>query len=464
MREYAGGRPSQSSVARRQCHLVRDVLFPKVTVYGKKRLISELESEINSFVTRPGIDFSRKRKISFQDTILFLLTMRGGSLNTAFFDFFSCRSQKDLPSLSALQQQRAKIHPHAFYHLLHRFSRSLPSEHDYEGFQLLACDGSDLNIFYNPDDKDSCKPSGSGKKGSNQLHLHALYDLYNKKYVDVLIEKTMVSNESRALVQMLGNISTPARTIILADRGYETYHVFAHIMAKGLSFVIRTKDISRRGGISYGFRLPDRELDEDLDFFITRSTVHSKKDPVHYKKLSPSSVFDFLDLEKDGKQAVYPMRLRMVRFLLDTGGYECIVTNLEREAFPPWRIRELYHLRWGIETSFRKLKYSLGLSQLHSKKAGYVEQEIYARVILYNFCESVTPHVSTHQKKTKYAYQVNFTMAVHICKAFLQKSSPTISPHIETLLLRYLVPVKPGRKFPRTKKRKGFVSFAYRVS
>lgn len=112
------------------------------------------------------------------------------------------------------------------------FSRSLPSEHDYEGFQLLACDGSDLNIFYNPDDKDSCKPSGSGKKGSNQLHLHALYDLCNKKYVDVLIEKTMVSNESRALIQMLRNIPHPDRTIILADRGYETYHVFAHIMAK----------------------------------------------------------------------------------------------------------------------------------------------------------------------------------------------------------------------------------------
>ena len=119
-------------------------------------------------------------------------------------------------------------------------------------------------------------------------------------------------NESRALVQMLENIKSPAKTIILADRGYETYHVFAHIMAKGLAFVIRTKDISRKGGIAYGFRLPDRELD------------------------------------KDGKQAVYPMKLRMVRFLLDTGEYECIVTNLKREEFPPWRIRELYHLRWGI--------------------------------------------------------------------------------------------------------------------
>lgn len=105
-------------------------------------------------------------------------------------------------------------------------------------------------------------------------------------------------NESRALVQMLENIKSPAKTIILADRGYETYHVFAHIMAKGLAFVIRTKDISRKGGIAYGFRLPDRELDKDLEFFVTRSTVHSKRDPVRYKKISPRSVFDFLDLEK----------------------------------------------------------------------------------------------------------------------------------------------------------------------
>ena len=70
---------------------------------------------------------------------------------------------------------------------------------------------------------------------------------------------------------MLENIKSPAKTIILADRGYETYHVFAHIMAKGLAFVIRTKDISRKGGIAYGFRLPDRELDKDLEFFVTRS-------------------------------------------------------------------------------------------------------------------------------------------------------------------------------------------------
>ena len=35
--------------------------------------ISELELQKDSFVLHPGVDFSRKRKISFRDTILFLL-------------------------------------------------------------------------------------------------------------------------------------------------------------------------------------------------------------------------------------------------------------------------------------------------------------------------------------------------------------------------------------------------------
>ena len=36
--------------------------------------ISELELQKDSFVLHPGVDFSRKRKISFRDTILSLLT------------------------------------------------------------------------------------------------------------------------------------------------------------------------------------------------------------------------------------------------------------------------------------------------------------------------------------------------------------------------------------------------------
>lgn len=428
-------------------------------------VILEMEQKKELFVLQPGTDFSRKRKISFQDVLLFLLTMRGGSLSTAVHDFFTYKTNITSFSPSAIQQQRAKLCPHTLPYLLMHFTHKLPQKSYSGDFQLLACDGSDINVFFDPDDRESYRPSAPSKKGSNHLHLHAMYDLASQQYTNVLIEKTIVKNESRALIRMLQQIKDHSKTIILADRGYETYHVFAHIIKKGLFFAIRTKDILRKGGITYGFRLPNKELDMDMEFFITRSTVLSKKDPIRYKRLTPRSEFDFLDLEKDGKQAVFPMKLRLVRFLLESGEYECILTNLERDEFPPWRIKELYHLRWGIETSFRKLKYNIGLSCLHSKKAEYVEQEIYAKIIMYNFCQAITAHVTVRQKDTKYKYQVNFTMAAYIChKALLQKNFSAFPPDIETLMLQYLVPVKPCRKFLRTKKRKGFVSFSYRVS
>lgn len=44
------------------------------------------------------------------------------------------------------------------------------------------------------------------------------------------------------------------------------------------------------------------------------------------------------------------------------------MTNLDRTEFPLEEIKELYNKRWGIETSFRELKYAIGLNALHSKK------------------------------------------------------------------------------------------------
>ncbi|WP_423838512.1 transposase [Thomasclavelia cocleata] len=60
----------------------------------------------------------------------------------------------------------------------------------------------------------------------------------------------------------------------------------------------------------------------------------------------------------------------------------------------------LYNKRWGIETSFREVKYALGLNALHSKKRKLIQQEIYARLILYNFCQRVVQVI----KIPKYNY------------------------------------------------------------
>lgn len=160
--------------------------------------------------------------------------------------------------------------------------------------------------------------------------------------------------------------------------------------------------------------------------------------------------------------ADYSLNFRVVRFAISKDSYECIITNLPREKFTANEIKKVYAMRWGIETSFRELKYAIGLSCLHSKKMEYIKQEIYARLILYNYCEIITMHVVIQQNDTKHIYQMNYTIAIHICCYFLRNDiSP---PDVEKLIQKNLLPVRPGRSDPRKVKPKSAVSFLYRVA
>ena len=67
-------------------------------------------------------------------------------------------------------------------------------------------------------------------------------------------------------------------------------------------------------------------------------------------------------------------------------------------------------MRWNGETSFRELKYTIGLINWHSSKYDGILQEIAARLLLYNFCELVIAHAVIHQtaEKVKHVYKINF--------------------------------------------------------
>ncbi len=149
----------------------------------------------------------------------------------------------------------------------------------------------------------------------------------------------------------------------------------------------------------------------------------------------------------------YEFHVRIVRFKINDDSYECIITNLSREEFSLEEIKELYHKRWGIETSFRELKYAIGLSSLHSKKRELIKQEIYARLILYNFSQRVIQKIKLKKQKTKYKYQVNFTRAFHIIREFLRKKSGNpLNP--EVLIANEILPIRPNRSNIRNLKQK----------
>jgi len=171
-----------------------------------------------------------------------------------------------------------------------------------------------------------------------------------------------------------------------------------------------------------------------------------------------------LDLQEN---LFYPISFRVVRFALPGGTYETVITNLSTADFPPDEIKSMYSMRWGIETSFRALKYTVGLTNFHAKRQESIIQEIFARMILYNFAEMVTSHVVISQRNKRHPYQVNFTVAVHVCRRFLRSQDDEPPPDVEALIRKNLLPIRslrPGQKNMRKIRYKSAVSFVYRVA
>lgn len=430
----------------------------------KNKLFSIVE-EMNSyhwlFTQNPDKDFSRKKKWSFDEIMKFMLAMEGNSLKDELLKYFDFDNLT--PSNSSFNQRRAQILPEAFEFLFHEFTDSF---HDsfagHKGYRLIACDGSDLCIAHNPDDKTTYFQSTPDSKGFNQLHLNAFYDLCNRIYVDAVIQPSREENEDRAMCDLIDRYKG-STAIFIADRNYENYNIFAHAQEKGMYYLIRVKDINSTG-ILKGITLPETsEFDVWRSITLTKKQTNEvKANKEKYKFVPSTSTFDYLDLHIN---KFYDLKMRIVRFPITEDTYECIITNLPQDKFSTDEIKCLYAKRWGIETSFRELKYAIGLARFHSKKMEYLIQEIWSRMILYNFCEIITcAVVVVKNENRKHIYQLNYTRAIHICHYFISIKKEKAPPDVEYLIGHELLPVRTGRSNPRKVKPQSAISFLYRAA
>ena len=184
--------------------------------------------------------------------------------------------------------------------MLHAFTQSYTNIKDYRGYRLLPIDGSDLHIATDPADTNTYFQSQPNTKGYNLLHLNAAYDLCNRLYVDAIVQPRRLWNEGRALAAMVDRSSITGKSMIIADRGYESYNNFAHIERKRWNYVIRVKDLDSNGILS-GLRLPaSGEFDRDVHLTLNRKqTKEVKVHPEIYKFLPSNSTFDFFGFTRD---------------------------------------------------------------------------------------------------------------------------------------------------------------------
>lgn len=430
------------------------------------RILKDLESRADDFVMSPGHDFTRKRKLPFCETMRTVISMEGNSLNKELCDIHNFQQERPFITKSAFVQQRTKIKPEAFEETFRLFNeRTSANDMDlYDGYRLLAIDGSDVNIAVDPEAETYSPPNERSEKGFNQLHLNAMFDILNNTYADCVIQPSPNVHEVEAARIMVNRLGKPSsRRLVICDRGYSSLDLMETIRDSNSDFLIR---VSNTGFISEVKDMPLKEADIDISFtIVTNQTKETKK------LREQNKVKLLIGPSKFGKEkknvswyhpAPYLMRLRIVRFRLDTGEYETLVTSLDRRQFPIGKMKELYHLRWGIETSFRMLKYAIGMTNFHARREESIRQEIFARLVMYNFCSRIVSTVVIEQHEGNiHVYKANFTQAIHICFAFLKSA---LDIDIRSLIRKYVEPVRPGRADTRKIRAKSAIYFTYRVA
>lgn len=109
------------------------------------RAISSITDNINCYTKSPDVDFTRARKITADTLIKFILLMSTDkSMNSNLCDYFTLAD--DLPSQSAMCQRRNLLYPDAFRSVMRLFTDNMENLKTFNGYYLLAYDGSDINI------------------------------------------------------------------------------------------------------------------------------------------------------------------------------------------------------------------------------------------------------------------------------------------------------------------------------
>ncbi len=404
-----------------------------------------------------GKNFSRKSALTAEAVIRLLISAEGGCLakilHTAGLNV----------TASALSQRRTQIPSKVFRSVFDDFNSACADSDLFRDYRLLAVDGTAVNLPRNPTSPSFVQNEGI-PKGVNQLHVTPLYDILCRTFADLVIQPEPKKDEIGALVEMLKRNTFPQKTLIIADRGFEGYNLIAHCLEKpNVDFLIRVKQ--SRSAMREVAKLPMMELDCKIGFTITTTQTNEDKKGgyIHLQVPKKSKAGSKTRRGRWDFPSPYPMRFRICRFMLDNGEFETVATSLPM-SFTLEEIKELYHLRWGLETAFRDWKYTLGLVNLHGKSDTFAEQEIYASLTAFNFASRICREVVVRQPKDGvYAYKVNFKMAVMLCKEFLRTPNADAEKLLQEIA-RHTVPVRPNRQDDRNLKAKGFAGFVYRVA
>jgi hypothetical protein len=406
----------------------------------------------SSFVNRhknSEKDFIRIRLLPFQTLFLYLINFIKGSYQDELDHYFKALFRLDVPvayvTKMALTFARRKLNYSAFIefnrHLLEFFYDHFENTKKWNGFTLLAIDGSTLKLHKYRDIKDhfgTMKP----KKGPAcvMARVSQMFDVLNKVTIEAIISPYHVGEREMLKNHMLNLLPGD---LLLLDRGYPAYWLFNLILSQGGHFCAR---ISKNWEIVQDFiESGGQEANVDLPV-----SAQSKKE------------CDEMGLD------LIPLSLRLIKVELDTGEIEVLITSLtDEQKFPQAIFKDLYHQRWPVEVDYLFMKQRIEIGNFSGKSSLSVHQDFHAKVFAKNLLwilafptrKIVKNACGKGSRKKIHEHQVNMTQAISKSKdtIFLLFERPAemieqMIKGIHAVFIAATEPIRPGRKFNRKHK------------
>lgn len=383
-------------------------------------------------------DFIRNRKLNFMNLVLFILQRGKSSLQRELEKFFASGERSKEITASALTHARKKLCPEVFISLnnalVESFYNTANSISSSGIRRILAVDGSRLGL---PDNKEIAEEFGRANKQPDAKPLgivSALFDVVNKVVLDSSINPADAS-ENHLAFSHLGRVRQG--DLVILDRGYKCLWLMLGIVQKGADYLIR---------------LPVNAFKE-VELFEKSNEMEA----IVTLYPTPKVIQHCLDL---GMEAM-PLKVRLVKVILDTGEKELLATSLiDSIVYPVTIFKELYTLRWGIEEEYKTMKSVLEVEQFSGKSPHAVRQEFYAAIFLSNLQsviareKDVQERIEKKAEGRKYEYQENRTSALFFVKEglialFTGASLNMVLTYLKEKIIKNILPIRPGRRYER---------------
>ena len=149
-----------------------------------------------------------------------------------------------------------------------------------------------------------------------------------------------------------------------------------------------------------------------------------------------------------------PQTVRLVRHVAPNGGVCVLMTNLMDSAlFPASAFGDLYHQRWRIEESFKRLKHRLSLEHVTGLSQQAVQQDVAAKILCDNLqaLTAAAAHAEANladSARINHAY-VHTALKPLLPALLLGKSVAKLLQGVLSLIARETHIYKEGRSKPR---------------